>query len=76
MDTEINEPHINKRGAKIIRVGMEYDGAEVIALHVLTLQKENPLAHFNFKLGETLVHLSDDRIINFDNISWEVSDDK
>ena len=57
MDTEINEPHINKRGAKIIRLGMIYDNAEVIAL------------------GETLVHLSDDRIINFDDISWEVSDD-
>ena len=56
MSIEKNEPHINKRGAKIIRVGMHYDGAEVIAL------------------GETLVHLSDDRIINFDDISWEVSD--
>tara|TARA_Y100001951_G_C11082717_1_gene152251 strand:- start:35 stop:208 length:174 start_codon:yes stop_codon:yes gene_type:complete len=53
MDTEINEPHINKRGAKIIRLGMIYDNAEVIAL------------------GETLVHLSDDRIINFDDISWD-----
>jgi len=56
MSIEKNEPHINQRGAKIIRLGMTYDNAEVIAL------------------GETLVHLSDDRIINFDDISWEVSD--
>jgi len=56
MSIEKNEPHINQRGAKIVRVGMKYKDCTIIAL------------------GETLVHLSDDRIINFDDISWEVSD--
>jgi len=56
MSIEKNEPHINKRGARIVRVGMKYKDCTIIAL------------------GETLVHLSDDRIINYDDLSWEVSD--
>ena len=97
MDTEINEPHISQRGAKIVKVGMTYDGAEIIAFHTDSFCSCTQVVEWSEKRAEktgdvglggmtlsdsqclvgdgTYIHLSDERFINIDDISWDVSYD-
>ena len=64
------QPYINKKRAKVIRLGMSYDGAIIINIyHYDIVWADEAETGVDFLEG-THIYLSDGRLINYNDLSW------